>query len=105
MNHSYSINNLRDDDMEKYFHFDGNKSLQKLEGLDLGGTNFDSHLVLIFHELKKEAIGIVGDKDIFNFQGYKFILQSKYKIQCFLSIIAIYFCNGSKVWNSSMLFE
>jgi hypothetical protein len=44
--------------MEKYFHFDRNKSLQELEGQDWGEPNFDSQLVLTCNELRKKAIGI-----------------------------------------------
>jgi hypothetical protein len=50
--------------MEKYFHFDRNKSLQELEGQDWGEPNFDSHLVLTCNELRKKAIGRFEIEDL-----------------------------------------
>lgn len=42
--------------MEKYFHFDRNKSLQELEGQDWNKPNFDSHLVATCHALRQKPI-------------------------------------------------
>lgn len=50
--------------MEKYFHFDRNKSLQELEGQDWGEPNFESHLVITCHELRRKAIGLFEIEDL-----------------------------------------
>lgn len=50
--------------MGKYFHFDRNKSLQELEGQDLGEPNFESHLVISCHELRRKAIGLFEVEDL-----------------------------------------
>lgn len=42
--------------MEKYFHFDRNKTLQELEGQIWGEPNFSSHLVTTCYELRKKPI-------------------------------------------------
>ncbi|MBB6215974.1 hypothetical protein HNQ80_002065 [Anaerosolibacter carboniphilus] len=50
--------------MEKYFHFDRNKSLQELEGSDLDEPNFDSYLVITCHELRKKTIAFFEVEDL-----------------------------------------
>jgi hypothetical protein len=50
--------------MEKYFHFDRNKTLQELEGEDWGNPEFDSHLVVTCHELRKKPIGSFEVEDL-----------------------------------------
>lgn len=50
--------------MEKYFHFDRSKSLQELEGQDWDEANFDSHLVITCHELRRKSIGSFEVEDL-----------------------------------------
>lgn len=50
--------------MEKYFHFDRNKSLQELEGQEWDKQNFDSHLVLTCHKLMKKTIRLFEVEDL-----------------------------------------
>ncbi len=50
--------------MEKYFHFDRNKSLQDLENVYWCEPNFDSHLVVTCHELRKKPIGNFSIEDL-----------------------------------------
>jgi hypothetical protein len=50
--------------MEKYFHFDRNKSIQELEGQEWGKQNFDSHLVTTCHKLSKKTIGLFEVEDL-----------------------------------------
>lgn len=42
--------------MERYFHFDRNKTLQELEGQDLSEPNFNSHPVTTCHKLWEKPI-------------------------------------------------
>ncbi|WP_010243299.1 contact-dependent growth inhibition system immunity protein [Acetivibrio cellulolyticus] len=50
--------------MEKYFHFDRNKSLEEIEGQDWGEPNFNSHLVITCHELRKKPISSFTVEDL-----------------------------------------
>ena len=50
--------------MEKYFHFDRNKSLQELEEQEWDKQNFDSHLVLTCHKLSKKTIRLFEVEDL-----------------------------------------
>ncbi|MFL0267976.1 contact-dependent growth inhibition system immunity protein [Candidatus Clostridium radicumherbarum] len=50
--------------MEKYFHFDRNKSIQELEGQNWGGPNLDSPSILTCYKLRKKAIGIFEVEDL-----------------------------------------
>lgn len=50
--------------MEKYFHFDRNKTLQELDGEEWGEPNFDSHLVIACHELRKKPLSSFSIEDL-----------------------------------------
>lgn len=50
--------------MEKYFHFDRNKTLQDLECKEWGEPDFNSHLVTTCHKLRKKPIGIFTVEDL-----------------------------------------
>jgi hypothetical protein len=61
--------------LEKYFHFDRNKSLQELEGEDWGEPNFQSQLVITCHELRRKVIGIFEVEDLRIMIGQEIGLQ------------------------------
>lgn len=50
--------------MEKYFHFDRNKTLQELDGEERGEPNFDSRLVITCHELRKKPLSSFSIEDL-----------------------------------------
>jgi hypothetical protein len=66
---------IRGKHMEKYFHFDRNKTLQELEGEDWGNHEFDSHLVVTCHELRKIPVGSFGIEDLRIMIGQNFSLD------------------------------
>lgn len=50
--------------MEKYFHFERNKTLQELEDQEWSIPNFNSHLAITCHELRKKPIGLFEVEDL-----------------------------------------
>lgn len=46
--------------MERYFHFDINKTLQELEGEDWGAPTYPSNLVITVHSLREKPIKFLG---------------------------------------------
>ncbi|MDQ2088017.1 contact-dependent growth inhibition system immunity protein [Herbivorax sp. ANBcel31] len=50
--------------MEKYFHFDRFKTLEEIEGQDLGESNFNSYLVTTCQELRKKPISSFTVEDL-----------------------------------------
>lgn len=61
--------------MEKYFHFDRNKSLQELEGEDWESPAFNSQLVNTCHKLRYKSLGSFEVEDLRVMIGQNFSLD------------------------------
>lgn len=61
--------------MEKYFHFDRNKTLEELDGEDWGFPAYNSHLVTTCHDLRSKPVGNFSVEDLRIMIGQKLSLE------------------------------
>lgn len=61
--------------MEKYFHFDRNKTLEELEGEEWGCPEYNSHLSITCYDLRKKPISSFDSENLRIMIGQKLSLD------------------------------